>query len=80
MKKIVLLAFTIICFVSCTEKPKGVKWVSTTPDLCFVEKPSIQLLKDDTGADVTILTGQALQTIDGFGGCFNELGWTRFPP
>lgn len=50
----------------------GIKWFSTTRqkvwesmDLAFVES---------TG-DTLELTGKRYQAVDGFGGCFNELGW-----
>lgn len=53
-----------------------VEWISSTDD-----KPwSVQQLKllRLTGheADATVLTEVKEQTVDGFGACFNELGWT----
>jgi len=77
MKKLTFLIAIIGLLSSCSEKQQMVEWVSTTPDSCFVQQPDVKLLKwnTDINADVTVLTDKYLQTVDGFGGCFNELGW-----
>lgn len=49
-----------------------VRWVQTTPERTWSMK-SIGSLP--AVADTLELTGERCQTIDGFGGCFNELGW-----
>lgn len=75
MKK---LLFSVLCgslLLSCSQ-PQAVKWVSTTTDSCFVENPSVVMTALEGTADVTVITDKTLQTVDGFGGCFNELGWT----
>lgn len=76
MKKLLYLIPVIALLFSCSQTPKTVKWVSTTPDSCFVENPAITLAGIEGSADITVLTDKTLQTVDGFGGCFNELGWT----
>ena len=75
MKKVLCIIGLVGLVCSCSES-RQVKWVSTTPDSCFVENPSIAMTEAIAEVDVTILTDKPLQTVDGFGGCFNELGWT----
>ncbi len=75
MKKPVYLIVVLALLASCSPTPPVVKWVSTTPEGCFVDNPSFQMVKAETNPDVTVLPDQYLQTISGFGGCFNELGW-----
>ncbi|MDR1330858.1 MAG: beta-glycosidase, partial [Tannerella sp.] len=62
--------------MSCTQVPQ-ISWVSTTPESGFAEQPALAFVAaaEDGEADVTVLTDHTLQEIDGFGGCFNELGW-----
>lgn len=76
MKKLLYLIPVITLLFSCSRAPQTVKWVSTTSDSCFVENPAITMIGIEGTADITVLTDKALQTVDGFGGCFNELGWT----
>jgi len=48
------------------------QWVTTTQEQPWMENgTAIQA----AGADTLELTGERAQTIEGFGGCFNELGW-----
>lgn len=54
------------------EKVMNIKWVSTTEQQQW-EENKIELSAE--GNDTLELTGDSFQTIDGFGGCFNELGW-----
>ncbi len=50
---------------------QDLKWVSTTQQSQWQEK---QVGKSDSGANLAV-SGSRHQTWDGFGGCFNELGW-----
>lgn len=52
-----------------------VKWVSSTKTDNWKVEKAISVIKNDH-SDAEILTGNTLQTVTGFGGCFNELGWT----
>ncbi len=52
-----------------------VNWVSTTHDHPWVQQQARFARPSKTTADVTILTDGPEQLIDGFGICFNELGW-----
>lgn len=58
-------------------------WVSTTAQAPWVTQPPVAAVPDTAppaptpgGADVVVSTRTTYQTITGFGGCFNELGWT----
>lgn len=46
-------------------------WVSTTPDSAW----SVRQAQEAAGEPGLELTGRRGQTVEGFGGCFNELGW-----
>lgn len=63
----------LICF-SC--KPKSsIEWVATTVSGQWLIK-TIEPRTSNTVTDsVVINTNNTQQTIDGFGGCFNEMGW-----
>jgi glucosylceramidase len=71
MKKHVFIGIAL-GMAACTS-PR-VEWVSTTPEDCYRQQPAIHLTDVDA-ADVTVFTDKTLQTVDGFGGCFNEWGW-----
>jgi glucosylceramidase len=69
--------FLIVLLASCNSEQVA-EWVSTTPDAEWQIRNTseIQWVKTDTPADAEILIDSVAQTIDGFGACFNELGWT----
>lgn len=67
---ILTLVFTAI---SCSQK---VDWVSTTESQPWVKKEGLTVTSLNVAVDVVIDTNQPAQTIEGFGACFNELGWT----
>ena len=51
-------------------------WICTTADRPFAAQPSPTAVPDSAAtADVVVYPAAVGQTIDGFGGCFNELGW-----
>ena len=47
----------------------------TTPDRPFVTQP-LSSDRDGQSATVKVDPDHPLQVMEGFGGCFNELGWT----
>ena len=75
MKKIFIFGLTALAITSCNT-PK-VNLVSTTKNLPWVIEASVSIEKADTANqfDLSISTRDKAQLIDGFGGCFNELGW-----
>jgi glucosylceramidase len=54
-----------------------VSWISSTGDQPWQPMPSLSLTAtaSDVPPEVRITPRKTYQTIDGFGGCFNELGW-----
>lgn len=49
-----------------------IKWFCTTPDSVWQQ---LELQQTEAGQDTLEITEDKKQTIEGFGGCFNELGW-----
>jgi glucosylceramidase len=66
----------LLALVSCGKSPV-VQWVATTPTQSWLAQSadSIAPVKSDS-ADLVIDLANPQQTIDGFGTCFTELGWT----
>ena len=54
-----------------------IEWVATTEQKPWEEQksPAFSANKDDTPYDLVIKLNEPEQTIAGWGGCFNELGW-----
>ncbi|UUZ84946.1 hypothetical protein LJK88_15855 [Paenibacillus sp. P26] len=50
----------------------GVRWIASTPEAAWKEMSVPDAASDD--ANLT-MTGEYFQTVEGFGGCFNELGF-----
>ncbi|GHT49654.1 glycosyl hydrolase [Bacteroidia bacterium] len=72
-----LFCLCIFCtLVACTKKP-ATQWVVSTAESSWQIQPenSVEFIQSDT-FDTEIDVLHPLQTIDGFGTCFNELGWT----
>jgi glucosylceramidase len=74
MKKFVFILCTCSIFIACNKK---IEWVATTPEVSWEQQDpaNIRFVKTDS-VDAEIDISHPLQTIDGFGSCFNELGWT----
>jgi len=72
MKKLLLLACLPI--VACAPKMK-VEWYSTTPESQWEAKKYAKT-ELEAAYNVNIDLDDALQAVEGFGACFNELGWT----
>ncbi len=58
------------------EEPRPAQFVSTTEQASWINQPDLLPSKKATTADILIDLTKTRQTIDGFGTCFNELGWT----
>lgn len=67
----VLISTITFLLLSCSNQV-NVEWISSTNDKPWVSKKIIKSQKSDE--TVAINTQNVLQTIDGFGCCFNELG------
>jgi glucosylceramidase len=59
-----------------------VEWVSSRADQPWVTQKNAALStnRDDAPYDLEVRRDKRQQTIDGWGGCFNELGWTALQP
>lgn len=53
--------------------PQQILWMQTTPDAPWIQRREVEWTQ--TCPETLVLTQQRDQTISGFGGCFNELGW-----
>jgi glucosylceramidase len=56
---------------------QSVRWIFSTESAPWVETnpPALSGIRDDAPYDLVVQPDQPRQTIDGWGGCFNELGW-----
>lgn len=72
-KVFLLLMMTMIIY-SCSDR---IEWVSTTETESWVSKTNnAKFVNESAGFSVEIFPETTFQTIEGFGACFNELGWT----
>jgi len=76
MKVLANIVASIAFAASCSAQTAD--WISSTADKPWVTQPSIVLAtnRDDAPYDLEVRLEKREQTIDGWGGCFNELGWT----
>ncbi|EOR93915.1 O-Glycosyl hydrolase family 30 [Arcticibacter svalbardensis MN12-7] len=60
------------------DKVQDIEQIYSTPTKHWVElkKPTASINKNQVKADIVIYSDSLLQKIDGFGGAFNEMGWT----
>ena len=72
-----LILFVSVCLFTACEKQPVIEWVATTGSSQWELQSQPQVLPGTT-TDVTteIFPQKELQTVSGFGACFNELGWT----
>lgn len=63
---------------SATGSAAGVTWISSTAEQPWksMPAPTLEESAPDAPPQVRVAPRRAYQTIEGFGGCFNELGWT----
>jgi glucosylceramidase len=64
-----------ILLMGCSPATQQVTWVSTTDEARWVQQPEVKTTQSTDKPYIEILTDEPKQTIDGFGGCFNELSW-----
>ncbi|MEZ5070754.1 MAG: glycoside hydrolase family 30 beta sandwich domain-containing protein [Bacteroidales bacterium] len=73
MKALVPLLFATLALAGCQKQT--IEWVTTTPDASWVLREALQPAQSEEAA-VTIDLDLEMQVMEGFGSCFNELGWT----
>ena len=76
--KIITISIILVMLTSYCTVPKNVIWISSNPEVQWQEK--IVTIKSGTNhqpdsSSIIIAPYKFQQRIDGFGGCFNELGW-----
>lgn len=74
MKKYLALPALIFSILTVTAQNK-IDWVYSTPAQHWILQPALKSV-NTTKPDIQILIEKTEQTIQGFGTCFNELGWT----
>ncbi|MBC7889655.1 MAG: glycoside hydrolase family 30 protein [Ferruginibacter sp.] len=75
MKKITIsIVLSMLVFSLCSQEK--VTWVSTSAAAQWEVKKGLTTMPLSPGFDIEVQLDKPLQTIEGFGTCFNELGWT----
>lgn len=73
MKKFLLLAIlSVSLFAANAQK---IQWTASTEQEKWIQQKAPTFTDSKAAADITIETGSKMQQINGFGGCFNEIGW-----
>ncbi|MDF2580491.1 MAG: beta-glycosidase, partial [Microbacterium sp.] len=54
---------------------RSISWVSTDREHAWVEMPAPQFAPLTGMPNLLLRTDRRYQTVEGFGVCFNELGW-----
>lgn len=54
---------------------QNISWISSTPSENWKEETKYSFESVGDSSAIKLITEKLLQQIDGFGGCFNELGW-----
>ena len=74
--KLLLLSLVMCFFIAVSAQNPEIEWVSSTQKAYWVKETKYSAVsKIDTVNAIQIFADKPLQEIDGFGGCFNELGW-----
>ena len=60
----------------CQTQPQVSEWISTTYSQPWQALPTSSITQETAENVIEIDTSKTAQTIEGFGTCFNELGWT----
>lgn len=74
--KNVLLIIAVAAFMAGCMKQKNASMVTTTEKEAWIAQGDLVPVKSTDPADAIIDPSKVKQTIEGFGTCFNELGWT----
>ncbi|MBQ0116193.1 MAG: glycosyl hydrolase family 30 [Bacteroidales bacterium] len=65
-----------VCLISLTTEAQKVEWRTSTQGNYWQAQKNARLTQSpEAGFDVVKVTGNRAQTLEGLGGCFNELGW-----
>ena len=72
MRKIVL--FALVTMTACNQPI--IEMITTTEADAWVSTENIESISSSDNPDLIVESSKTLQEIEGFGACFNELGWT----
>lgn len=73
MKKHILLA--LLLFIALNIKAQKISWIYSTQTEGWSKGEKLNFNPSKVNADISIYADEKLQKIEGFGACFNELGW-----
>ncbi|PJJ08406.1 glucosylceramidase [Flavobacterium sp. 1] len=73
MKKHILLALLLV--VTLSVKSQKISWTYTTQTEAWSKGAKLDFNPSLDKSDINIYSDEKLQQIEGFGACFNELGW-----
>jgi glucosylceramidase len=76
MKTAAIFIFSLLIVILPFKVTSQVEWVTTTNDKPWVKHQTTLVKLSRSGIDAEIFPESKEQVIDGFGACFNELGWT----
>lgn len=75
MKRCVFISVLVCLVLNIYGQKNSIEWVYTTSDKQWVKQEGLKISNNKEKPDAEILLNKKLQSIEGFGGCFNELGW-----
>ena len=76
MKNLIYSFLIILAISGCNSTTKSVKIISSTPGIQWQElEQIIKPVSKSNNESIIIYADKTQQQIDGFGACFNELGW-----
>lgn len=72
-----ILYLVLLISLSFEVSAQRIQWVTSTEQSKWIQQKELvfQVAKADQQTEITIYPTDKLQQIDGFGGCFNEIGW-----
>lgn len=77
MKKLLIGICIFTLMTACSSHHAVIEWIATTPDTLW-QKQDVKEIRfvDNETPDAIVDVNHFKQDLDGFGACFNELGWT----
>ena len=73
MKRV--FAITFLFLIAFGAQAQKITWVFSTEDAKWIKQTNLSFNSPIEKPDISIYTDEKLQQIEGFGACFNELGW-----
>src|SRR5437879_1505026 len=73
MQKLFLLPFLIL--TGFNGNSQKISWTYSTLAAPWTKVENLNFKSSDEKSDITLYADEKLQQMEGFGGCFNEIGW-----